>query len=965
MKKVVYLVFCLIYLISSCIPVFGQDYDYGNSWAKNEIDYMKNRGIVSGYPDGTFKPSNNMSKAEFYKIVNSIMGFTQKSEINFNDVVPENWYYDEVMKGVAANYIIPAESLNAGENITRGEVARIIGIVFGIEEDKSEASNFEDSMTFPEELKGIIGGLKKNGFINGYPDGTFKVDAEITRAEVVKILHEISGEIINEECTVNTSTDKNLVVNTTDVTLKDTTIGGNLYLAEGIGEGSIFLENVTVKSKVIVNGGGASSINIRNSELNSLLADKKQGLVNIVFSDAKAEEVKTVNQVRLQLSQGSQINKLELKDNANLILDKSASIESLIITGKDIVINSQGTIKYIKSASQFKINGTTAKAGIEYKMLDGKFEELNKTSTTNTDPVYVDPVIPENPGVNKTGLAAAISQAQAKNEELYTEESWITFADALSSAIAVNNDEEATQDEVDTAFANLTAAMNGLVEKEDPVDPEVDKTQLVVAINQAQAKNEENYTEESWAPFAEALELAIQVRDNEEATQEEVDEALANLTAAMNGLVEKEEPADPQITNIMPNEDVTLSAGQELTVSFNAPEGGTARFRILVSIQSSNITNSNDYKKIMNEVSPGYYSAEWTVHEGIAGTFEIEVNYEKDGHKLRDIAEGKLIIEQNPVDPPVDKTQLVAAIAQAQEKNEEDYTEESWEPFAQALESAIAVNNNEEATQEQVDEALVNLITTMNELVVKEDPVDPEVDKTQLVEAITEAQTKNEEDYTEESWAPFAEALELAMQVRDNEEATQEEVDGVLASLRSAMNALVVKEDPVDPEVDKTQLVEVIAEALTKNEEDYTEESWAPFAQALQSAIEVRDNEEATQEQVDEALANLTAAMDLLVEEDRPTPEIIATFHRSMIGNFGHISIQVQNIEGAAKFDVVYHLSDNPDGSQNIQETQIVDIGQRAGLIFYDPNQYNTITIRIYDVNKVLLYTFTDIVPVQ
>ncbi len=439
---------------------------------------------------------------------------------------------------------------------------------------------------------------------------------------------------------------------------------------------------------------------------------------------------------------------------------------------------------------------------------------------------------------------------------------------------------------------------------------------------------------------------------------------MANLIVAMNGLTEKEEPADPQITNIMPNEDVTLSAGQELTVSFNAPEGGTARFRILVSIQSNSI-NSNDYTKIMNEVSPGYYSAEWTLHEGIAGTFEIEVNYEKDGHKLRDIAEGKLIIEQNPVDPPVDKTQLVAAIAQAQSKNEEDYTEESWEPFAQALASAIAVNNNEEATQEQVDEALVNLITTMNELVVKEDPVDPEIDKTQLVEAITEAQTKNEEDYTEESWAPFAQALELAIQVRDNEEATQEEVDGVLASLRSAMNALVAKEDPVDPEVDKTQLVEVIAEALTKNEEDYTEESWAPFAQALQAAIQVRDNEEATQEQVDEALANLTAAMNLLVEEDRPTPEIIATFHRSMIGNFGHVSIQVQNIEGAAKFDVVYHLSDNPDGSQNIQETQIVDIGQRAGLIFYDPNQYNTITIRIYDVNKVLLYTFTDIVPVQ
>ncbi len=112
-------------------------------------------------------------------------------------------------------------------------------------------------------------------------------------------------------------------------------------------------------------------------------------------------------------------------------------------------------------------------------------------------------------------------------------------------------------------------------------------------------------------------------------------------------------------------------------------------------------------------------------------------------------------------------------------------------------------------------------------------------------------------------------------------------------------------------------------------------------------------------------MLNLNVAMNALVEENIPTPSIIATFHKAFIANFGHVSVQVQNIERAAKFDVVFHLSDNPDGSENIEQTEVVDISQRAGLIFYDPSQFNTITVRIYDINNNLLYTFEDVLPVM
>ncbi|MCF6462012.1 hypothetical protein [Clostridium sp. Cult1] len=99
-----------------------------------------------------------------------------------------------------------------------------------------------------------------------------------------------------------------------------------------------------------------------------------------------------------------------------------------------------------------------------------------------------------------------------------------------------------------------------------------------------------------------------------------------------------------------------------------------------------------------------------------------------------------------------------------------------------------------------------------------------------------------------------------------------------------------------------------------------------------------------------------------LDEEDVEEPQIIATFRPSFIPTFGYVSIEVNNIENAEKFDVVYHLSDSEDGTENIMETDIVPIGEESGMIFYNINQYDTVDIRIYDGNDVFIYIFEDVV---
>lgn len=70
MKKLLLIFLVLMILIPNGAMAIAQSNDIEGSWAKNEINYLYEKGIVSGYPDGSFRPNNFISKAEFYRIIN-------------------------------------------------------------------------------------------------------------------------------------------------------------------------------------------------------------------------------------------------------------------------------------------------------------------------------------------------------------------------------------------------------------------------------------------------------------------------------------------------------------------------------------------------------------------------------------------------------------------------------------------------------------------------------------------------------------------------------------------------------------------------------------------------------------------------------------------------------------------------------------------------------------------------------
>ncbi|NAD54666.1 polysaccharide lyase family 8 super-sandwich domain-containing protein [Enterococcus hirae] len=205
----------------------------------------------------------------------------------------------------------------------------------------------------------------------------------------------------------------------------------------------------------------------------------------------------------------------------------------------------------------------------------------------------------------------------------------------------------------------------------------------------------------------------------------------------------------------------------------------------------------------------------------------------------------------------VDKTALEKIVEENQNRNESDYTKESWKKvFTKAMELAQAVLTDPKATQAEVDDVVQAVRKAIEQLqeVTK-------VDKTALKKLVEENQNRNESDYTKESWKVFTKAMELAQAVLTDPRATQSEVDEAVQAVRKAIEQLqeVTK-------VDKTALKKLVEENQNRVASGYTAESWQVFRKALEAAQAVLADSNTTQAEVDESIQAVNKAIEQLQE---------------------------------------------------------------------------------------------------
>lgn len=166
-------------------------------WAFNYISEMVERNVLSGYPDGKFYPDEQVTRAEFAKIMTSAAGLpiTQPTTKIFSDVNISEWYapYVHTAKEYLSAYTQNGSSYYLPNTpALREDIAVALVKLKGYSTVGTDMTSitrmFNDSQSISENAKIYVATAVENGLISGYDDGTFKGQNGITRAEAATLL---------------------------------------------------------------------------------------------------------------------------------------------------------------------------------------------------------------------------------------------------------------------------------------------------------------------------------------------------------------------------------------------------------------------------------------------------------------------------------------------------------------------------------------------------------------------------------------------------------------------------------------------------------------------------------------------------------------------------------------------------------------------------------------------------------
>lgn len=162
--------------------------DISGHWAEKKIKELIALEAVSGYPDGTFKPDNKITRSEFTVILVKAFDLEPGSGKVFADTV-DHWAKNSI--AAAASYGIingyDENTFGPDDTITREQMAAMIVNAAKLTSESAELS-FVDSNSISDWSRESMAAAVENGIISGYPDNTVRPQGNATRAEAVTVI---------------------------------------------------------------------------------------------------------------------------------------------------------------------------------------------------------------------------------------------------------------------------------------------------------------------------------------------------------------------------------------------------------------------------------------------------------------------------------------------------------------------------------------------------------------------------------------------------------------------------------------------------------------------------------------------------------------------------------------------------------------------------------------------------------
>ena len=165
-------------------------------WGYTAITALGEKKLISGYEDGSFKPKERITRAEFVKLVLGLYEIIAPDAAKdgagqaFADVNEGDWYYDAVTAAAAAGLVSGSDGLfRPQESITREDAAVIMQRTISSVKELFGNYIFTDRNEISAYARDAVGVLAANGYISGVSEGIFSPKDNLTRAQAAQLIY--------------------------------------------------------------------------------------------------------------------------------------------------------------------------------------------------------------------------------------------------------------------------------------------------------------------------------------------------------------------------------------------------------------------------------------------------------------------------------------------------------------------------------------------------------------------------------------------------------------------------------------------------------------------------------------------------------------------------------------------------------------------------------------------------------
>ncbi|WP_438433912.1 carbohydrate binding domain-containing protein [Gorillibacterium sp. sgz500922] len=370
-KRIVPLLLTLLLLVSPLTPVpaaaAAAGEAAGGHYVAAAIAKWQQAGLLKGYPDGSLRPDQALSRAEFAVLLERLFGYPTNGTTAYPDVPAAAWYAAELAglrtAGLLQGY--PDGTFRPNQNVTRQEAVAVLYKAFQLGGGSSHPAEsaktaYSDDAAIQGYARAAVLEFDRLGYVKG-SGGRFQPNGALTRGQFAVILDRMADRLVQASAAATGSAANSVVVNRDDANLKNMSIQGNLYLAPGIGEGTVTLEKVSVKGKTFVNGGGEHSVRLTDSTLGETVVNKEGGRVRVVASGTTTVAAATVRSGAVLVSEnvkGIAFPRVAIADDAVVQLTGAFG---------EVTVGDGAAVTLTGSAQSLKVTGASATINGEKK----------------------------------------------------------------------------------------------------------------------------------------------------------------------------------------------------------------------------------------------------------------------------------------------------------------------------------------------------------------------------------------------------------------------------------------------------------------------------------------------------------------------------------------------------------------------------------------------------------------------